>query len=334
MKNFVKILLVTVFFCILPVANLFALSKEATEAIEAMRARLRLSESKQEQPITISSSDNNEYVPGRELSAVLARIRRERFEAEKRQKQVHANLATEKNEEAPVVVKPQTEITEENIIVADDQQASEIITSKEEEQEPISVPAVSSADTTEVPETIEETPAITSTEPEVTNKPSQDEIIIIEAMEADDSEAWAVPINNRNNDSAEKTVTPQKAENKNEYVTGQLLERSIRRIRHSQRRSTPASSELDSALEDYERRLAKKQARNSKEIIANANDEIEELFNNPEKRAAFAESERDSYYSDKNADDSEENRIDDDKFNDYISKYDFKMPENYRIIVE
>lgn len=328
MKNFERILLVTVFFCILPVANLFALSKEATEAIEAMRARLRLSESSQEQTIEISHSNKDEYVPGRELSAILARIRRERFEAEKRSKHGHSNHISPKEKiEVPVEVKPQTEVTEENIIVANDQEDSEIPTS---EKEVVAVPAVTSVEESEVPPTTEteEPPAVVSTEPSTTNKAAQDEIIIIEAMEADDSEAWAVPINNRTGESSERTVTPQKAENKNEYVTGQLLERSIRRIRHSQRRSTPASSELDSALEDYERRLAQKQARNSKEIIANANDEIEELFSN--QHTVSAESESNRY----NSNDSEENRIDDDKFNDYISKYDFKMPENYRIIVE
>ncbi len=326
MKNFEKILLVTVFFCILPVANLFALSKEATEAIEAMRARLRLLESNQNQTTENISASNNsdEYVPGRELSEVLARIRRERFEAEKRFKHAHIQQTPiEEKTEAPVEVKPITEITEENIIVANDQEPydNQPVTETaptEEKQEVIAVPAVTS-----------EEEYTDSAKPETTaNKSSQDEIIIIEAMEADDSEAWTVPINNKTKEPAQKeTVVPAKeAKKSNEYVTGQLLERSIRRIRHSQRRNTPASSELDSALEDYERRLAQKKARNSSEVIKSANEEIEELFNNSEKYD-------DSYISHQD-EDSDNNQIDDEKFNDYISKYDFKMPENYRIIVD
>ena len=329
MKNFEKILLVTVFFCILPVANLFALSKEATEAIEAMRARLRLLESKQQQTTDYISSNNNEdeYVPGRELSAVLARIRRERFEAEKRSKQAHIKQTPiEEKTKASVEVKPHTEVTEENIIVANDQDTSDNqpineSTPSEEKQEVIAVPAVTSEEPA-----VEE--YIAPAKPETTKQTPQDEIIIIEAMEADDSEAWAVPINNKNKEPGHKenVVTENKAEKNNEYVTGQLLERSIKRIRHSQRRNTPASSELDSALEDYERRLARKQAKNSSEVIKSANEEIEELFNNSEKYDETSVSHQ--------AEDSDNNQIDDDKFNDYISKYDFKMPENYRIIVE
>ncbi len=331
MKNFEKILLITVFFCILPVANLFALSQEATEAIEAMRARLRLLESNNEQPSEIVSSNaaSDEYIPGRELSAVLARIRRERFESEKRFKQNHIKPAnTNENEVTIVEAKPVTEVTEENIIVANDQNSSEPEVSNEEKQV-VAVPAVTS-------NTSEEKPTQTSTESEAANTASQDEIIIIEAMEADDSEAWSVPIKNKTGESnKEETVVPaQKANKSNEYVTGQLLERSIRRIRHSQRRNTPASSELDSALEEYEKRLANKKARNSQEIIANANDEIEELFKNSEKSSSYAESEQNSYNEDNETSDNEENTIDDEKFNDYISKYDFKMPENFRIIVE
>jgi hypothetical protein len=331
MKNFEKILLITVFFCILPVANLFALSQEATEAIEAMRARLRLLESNNEQPSEIVSSNaaSDEYIPGRELSAVLARIRRERFESEKRFKQNHIKPANiNENEVTIVEAKPVTEVTEENIIVANDQNSSEPEVSNEEKQV-VAVPAVTS-------NTSEEKPTQTSTESEAANTASQDEIIIIEAMEAEDSEAWSVPIKNKTNESnQEETVVPaQKAEKSNEYVTGQLLERSIRRIRHSQRRNTPASSELDAALEDYEKRIADKRARNSQEVIANANEEIEELFNNSEKSSSIAEIEQNRHDEDIESSDNEENRIDDDKFNDYISKYDFKMPENYRIIVE
>ena len=120
-------------------------------------------------------------------------------------------------------------------------------------------------------------------------------------------------------------VQKKSTTDKNEYVIGQLLNKSIKRIRHSQRRNTPASSELDSALEEYEKRLENKKARNSQEVISNANEEIEELFNNTDKYSDIEE---------KSSSDLEENKIDDDKFNDYISKYDFKMPENYRIIVE
>ena len=96
MKNFVKILLVTVFFSLLPVANLFALSKEATEAIEAMRARLKQSE-RQEQKVntTFNNSVNSddEYIPGKELSAALARYRRNVYSAKTRNHQTNIIVA-------------------------------------------------------------------------------------------------------------------------------------------------------------------------------------------------------------------------------------------------
>ena len=191
MKNFLKILLITVFFCILPVANLYALSKEATEAIEAMRARLHLLELNKEEPVSIASS-NDEYIPGRELSAVLARIKRERFESEKRFRHNHIKQTQQnKSNEIAVTVKPEVAITEENIIVADDQSTTESATTKKETQ----VNAVS----TKTNETKPKEKLQVSVAPETTEKSSQDDIIIIEAMEADDSEAWSVPINSKNN---------------------------------------------------------------------------------------------------------------------------------------
>lgn len=145
-----------------------------------------------------------------------------------------------------------------------------------------------------------------------------------------------------------KTVEAKKAEevffeadgsqnvDKNEkiYIPGQLLGISIMRIRRSQRRETPASEELDKAIAAYEVRLAQKAARSSKDVVDKANEEIEEIFNNPEKRAKTAKAKRHAMEAQKATTSQNSNEIDDQKFNDYISRYDFKMPENYRILVD
>ena len=325
MKKYEKILLATVFLSLLPVTSLFALSKEVTEVIEAMRIRLRLAETLQQPAAQVAptkKASDDEYVPGRELSAALAKVRRERYEAENRvrrtsHKVVVAEAAKEKDNTPIVAVddpkEEQPTNTQEIIIDAVPAQTEEKV---EAEKEVV----VEEAPQTSQPKEVEE----------VKEDNSSDELIIIEAMEADDSEAWAIPIyeNNQNNSQSDNIANKSKKADTKEYVPGQLLQQSVKRIRHSRRRNTPASAELDTAIEDYEKRLANKRARNSKEVIENANDEIEELFNNSEKRSSLAERERSKATSD------EDDQIDDDQFNDYISKYNFKMPENYRIIVE
>ena len=327
MKKYEKILLATVFLSLLPVTSLFALSKEATEVIEAMRIRLRLAETLQ-QPTTevapAKKATDDEYVPGRELSAALAKVRRERYEAESRPRRTSHKVvveeATTEKDITPIVAiddpkEEQPTYTQEIIVDAVPTQNEEAIETVEAEKEVVEVAPQPSQ-----PQEVEE----------VKEENSSDELIIIEAMEADDSEAWAIPIyeNNQNNTQTENIANTSKKADSKEYVPGQLLQQSVKRIRHSRRRNTPASAELDNAIEDYEKRLANKKARNSKETIANANDEIEELFNNSEKRSSLAERERSKDTSD------DDNQIDDDQFNNYISKYNFKMPENYRIIFE
>lgn len=324
MKKYEKILLATVFLSLLPVTSLFALSKEATEVIEAMRIRLRLAETLQQPAAQVAPTkkvSDDEYVPGRELSAALAKVRRERYNAENRVRRTSHKVvaeATKEKDNTPIVAvddpkEEQPTNTQEIIIDAVPAQTEEKV---EAEKEVV----IEEAPQTSQPKEVEE----------VKEDNSSDELIIIEAMEADDSEAWAIPIyeNNQNNSQSDNIANKSKKADTKEYVPGQLLQQSVKRIRHSRRRNTPASAELDTAIEDYEKRLANKRARNSKEVIENANDEIEELFNNSEKRSSLAERERSKATSD------EDDQIDDDQFNDYISKYNFKMPENYRIIVE
>ncbi|MBQ3644064.1 MAG: hypothetical protein II961_05660 [Candidatus Riflebacteria bacterium] len=321
MKKYEKILLATVFLSLLPVTSLFALSKEATEIIEAMRIRLRLAETLQQPAAQVAPTkkvSDDEYVPGRELSAALAKVRRERYDAENRVRRtshkVAVEEATREKGNTPIVAiddpKEEQSTNTQGIIID-------------------AVPAQTEEKVVAEKEVVEDVPQ-TSQPQEVKEDNSSDELIIIEAMEADDSEAWAIPIyeNNQNNSQSDNIANKSKKADTKEYVPGQLLQQSVKRIRHSRRRNTPASAELDTAIEDYEKRLANKRARNSKEVIENANDEIEELFNNSEKRSSLAERERSKATSD------EDDQIDDDQFNDYISKYNFKMPENYRIIVE
>ncbi len=322
MNKLIKILLVTVFFSLLPVADLFALSKEATEVIEAMRMRLQQQETNVRQEPAKVVTDSNEYVPGKELAEVLARIRRNRYTH-------NSNINANSTESyiSNISLKP---------IVAKEEKTSE----EAEPQKPVSENIITAVDEEEAT-TTDQKEALQIVEP-VKTEPAQeitnpDELIIIEAMEADDSEAYSIPIDNTNNS---KTVEPAPVSKKKNdgYVPGQLLEQSVKRIRHSRRRNTPASYEIDSAIENYEKRLAEKNDKNSQEVIEKASEEIEELFNNPEKRAQIAEEGRDRYNSQKMnqtiSDDTDDDQIDDEKFNDYISKYDFKMPENYRIIVE
>ncbi len=321
MNKLVKILFITVFFSLLPVANLFALSTEAKEAIEAIRARLNKNNVnvQVQNEFTYSSDDNEEdYIPGKELYAALARIRRERYAAQNRNSKEESvavaatvSEADSSTTETTVVNEPETTSQEENTKITDyplsesNKQSEEVIQSEE----------ITEPDTKEAPS-------------------SNDELIIIEALEANDSEAWSIPIDTPSETNTSTTATTKP--NNNEYIPGALLKQSVQRIRHSRKSNNPASDELDYAIEEYEKRLANRSSNNSEEVMTKANEEIEELFNNPEKRSRIAEEGRKNYYS-QNPETSvstDEQSIDDDRFNDYISKYKFKMPENYRIIVE
>ena len=327
MNKLIKILLVTVLFSLLPVANLFALSKEATEVIEAMRMRLNQqgAQINQETPKQTTSAD--EYVPGKELAEVLARIRRNRYAR-------HSSNVANSTEShiTNISIKPIKDSKEE------EEEEEKVEVSKPEEQisqntsneQPTLIEATTVPETTPlVAEDQDETEA-SNTEKQSSHNP--DELVIIEAMEADDSEAYSIPIDNSKADIVDNAPTAKKKSD--EYVPGQLLEQSVKRIRHSRRRNTPASYEIDSAIENYEKRLAEKNNSDSQQVMSKASEEIEELFNNPEKRAQIAEEGRERYNSQKMNSEVDNDKIDDEKFNDYISKYDFKMPENYRIVVE
>lgn len=318
MKNFVKILLVTVFFSLLPIANVFALSKEATEVIEAMRARLKQSEGQEQKVNTTfnnSVNSDDEYIPGKELSAALARYRRNVYSAKTRNHQTNIIVAEDSSSSS----------TSENI------QTVPVTPVEEKPSEKVEVEEKETYSTPQTPEIYE--PEETDNQADNNDSTAkEDELIIIEAREADDSEAMNIPIESF--ETAPQTAPVSKK--KDEYVPGQLLQQSVQRIRHSRNSNKPASAELDDAIDEYERKLASKNGSNSQEVISKASEEIEELFNNPEKRARIAEESRDRYNQrSSNYDDSSDtSAIDDEKFNDYISKYDFKMPENYRIIVE
>lgn len=314
MKNFVKILLVTVFFSLLPVANVFALSKEATEVIEAMRARLKQSEGQEQKVNTTfnnSVNSDDEYIPGKELSAALARYRRNVYSAKAR------------NHQTNIIVAEDSSSTSESI------QTVPVTPVEEKPSEKVEVEEKETYSTPQTPEVYEPVETDNQT---TDSTDTEDGLIIIEAREADDSEAMNIPIESY--EAAPQTAPVSKK--KDEYVPGQLLQQSVQRIRHSRNSNKPASAELDDAIDEYERKLASKNGSNSQEVISKASEEIEELFNNPEKRARIAEESRDRYNQrSSNYDDSSDtSAIDDEKFNDYISKYDFKMPENYRIIVE
>ena len=354
MNKIVKILLVTVFFSILPVANLFALSKEATEAIEAMRARLRQNSNQHVEAITVVSNGNDdEYIPGKELSAALARIRRDRYAAEVKHPIVEPNnnldtiIVASDNDSEDSDDEESTETIES--VETTDQSNNQNIEEQEKEESTFNKGSFLSKlpekyrkffknqNTTpqnyvEVKEEIQEEE---KTEEEKTEESSDDtdKLVIIEAREAEDTEAWSIPIVEGTNDS--EVSSNVATDGQKGYVPGRLLEQSVHRIKHSRKSNNPASDELDTAIEEYEKRLSNKNSNNSEEVMSKANEEIEELFNNPEKRERIAEEARrkNYYHSNSNAY-NEDNSIDDEKFNDYISKYKFKMPDNYRIIVE
>lgn len=127
------------------------------------------------------------------------------------------------------------------------------------------------------------------------------------------------------------TQTPQenKAEPTEKYVAGQLLKKSLEDYRQSAKARD---------LIRIKNKPEKIQSENSHELIKKANQEIEELFNNSEKRAQVAErarKEKSIYKSKEKANrNPNDNPVDDRKFNNYIKQYNFKMPKNYRIVIE
>lgn len=341
MKRFEKILVVTVFLCIFPVANLFALSQEAQSAIEAIRAKLLAKENQQ------TVTDETEYVPGKELAAAL-----ERFRAK-----VHTG-----NVVAPVAAKAaDAEAVEAN----SDSKAETVIETN--------------ADTQVIDQTENEAVAETTNEfPEEETSTIINEVVKedIKKQNREALEAMRARLRERTK-AAEATEKPVVAEEKQEeaiveetkpvdeepemsqehYVPGQLLERSVEKFRQKQNRET-TEEKVNQAVEENEKQQIEnpeppKEAQDSHKVIEKANQEIEELFNNPEKRAEIAEKGRKQVEArkavqkkqekkvekhktkakdDEDSDDSKQ--IDDERFNDYISRYNFKMPENYRIIVE
>ncbi len=352
MKKLEKILLVTVFLCTLPVANLFALSQEAHNAIEAMRAKLLADEKAQE------VAAEPEYVPGKELAAAL-----ERFRAK-----VHTS-----NPVAP--------ITENEAEAESEANVGDVIVPETE------VVIEASADVQVIDQTDEE--ALT----DVANNLAEEMIYSYdnEAVKAEMRrqnkeaiEAMRARVMERNEEaSPEESVTATEVEEKPEaviveetepavaeteeaskdYVPGLLLQESVAKFREQIRnRETVAEETTEQVVETEEKVvpalpsqevLAEKAGDDSYQTMEKANQEIEEIFNNPEKRAEVAEKGRKQVEARKAVqkkqgkkaekpkdkpkveDDSNDSKqIDDERFNDYISRYNFKMPENYRIIVE
>lgn len=125
------------------------------------------------------------------------------------------------------------------------------------------------------------------------------------------------------------------AEQNDGYRPGLLLNESLEKIKKTS--DKPKTEDKKESVD-----LNKKIKKNSQEIIEKANKEIEEIFNDSVKRAEIADRARKQRKKvisipdvvEKSENKAEEQQIDDEKFNDYISKYIFKMPENYRIIIE
>ncbi len=300
MKFLEKLLSVTVLFCLLPLTASYALSEEAQQAIEAIRTKLNRSNFSFSFSNANANTDDT-YVAGRELSKALSKVKQNRIKSEiKNQKRI-VSTADSKNEnnETNNQTNEVININNESVI----QQDSSSIDSQKDTNKPI------------------------ETDNKTFNNTKESENQLLEKLSSMSDD----------NDS--------EIGRKEEYHAGSLLERSIMRIRKSRRSTSPASDELDEAIEQYEKRLEEKNYKNSlqnsKEVMQKANEEIEELFSNPDKRAHIAEQERNRRNIQKNnynpnVNDSTSNNevINDETFNDYLSHYNFKMPENYRIIIE
>ena len=351
MKKFEKILLVTVFLCTLPVANLFALSQEAHNAIEAMRAKLLADEKAQEAAV------EPEYVPGKELAAALERFRAKIYasnpiapvtenEAETESEASADDVATA---EAEVVSKADADVqvidqTEDEALTDDENnQAEEMIYSYDNE-------AVKAEMRKQNKEAIE---AMRARVMERNKEASPEEPV---ATEAEERPEVAIV------EEAEPAVAEAEEASK-DYVPGQLLQESVAKFREQNRnREAVVEENTESVVETEEKVvpalpsqevLAEKSGDDSYQTMEKANQEIEEIFNNPEKRAEVAEKGRKQVEARKvvqkkqvkkaekpkdkpkvEDDSNDSKQIDDERFNDYISRYNFKMPENYRIIVE
>ncbi len=339
MRKLSLILLNTILFCIVPVTNLFALSKEAETAIEKIRAELEAREKAEQQETP------EVYIPGRELSAALVRYKlavysknlevkvKNQSEIKSEEKSARPSGIDVSDFDHPMVGEP-VEYNNGSIVMAEDGNFGE------KPAEVIDATAISANEANNI--------AVTNSE-----ENSQIAHGTMDIYAADDSIE--------------------------SYIPGQLLQNSIMKIRRSQGREESAGEEVDKAIEEYEAKLVEaKKAMDSKEAIEKADEEIAELYNTENKpealvadtnkkrddEEAIAEMKKKGSKRPKNkaakksrvkedeiivAVDDEESlealkknteekkdskEIDDEKFNEYISRYDFKMPENYRIIME
>lgn len=316
-----KILFTTVFFCLMPVVSLFALSKEAKEIIEAYRERvIKAGESNQ---IIFSNTSSDGYIPGRELALALARVKRARYN---RKIQSDFSFYSVKDDSFITSVKNTEKVEEKSNFTASEIKSetdTPIITELEQEKEII-------------------------TENEVISNEEVDSIEEIDSVE--DVDSVEEDISDNEQYAEENIISLPKTDSK--YHPGELLEKSLNKVRNINNKKsyhepvkekakaeakTEAKAKAKTKVETKARaRVPLYDASNSNEIIAQANEEIEEIFKNPRYREEIAEQERQRVAPQKAISDSDTNSddIDDDKFNDYIKKYNFKMPENYRIIVD
>lgn len=299
------VLLNAILFSLLPATNLFALSDEANAVIEAMRAHLR--EAKAAEKVK-EEKTANVYVPGKELSEALVRYKTK----------VYSNL------------KPKMEVAGEKPVILEE--TDNTVTAEEVEENTHQVND-SEVSYIEPVEAYEQYPITASDFPEITDV----EVAIAHGTaEISDTPSEQTITDTENN-------TPELTEESHEYIPGRLLMASILKIRHAQRRDTPASEELDEAIEEYEARLANsRKETNSATVMQKADEEISALYIPQNAPSELVIENNKEENDDENIIEPEllkettnqSKQIDDEKFNDYISKYDFEMPENYRIIVE
>lgn len=352
MKKIEKILLVTVFLCILPVANLFALSQEAHQAIEAMRARILAEEKAQEAAV------EETYVPGKELAAALERFR-EKFYSDSSSAPIEPQKA-ENEAEANDVTVPETEVVIEanadiQVIDQTDNEALNDIANNLADE------VIYSFDNEAVKAELrkQNQEAIEAMRTRVKEREQEQKASTEEAPVASEEKAETATFEEAKPIEEEVTVAPT-----DDYVPGQLLADSVAKYREQHpKKEAVAEEEIEQAVvpeeepvkvvQPQEAEEQKPEANDSYQTMEKANQEIEEIFNNPEKRAQVAEKGRKQVEARKavqkkrekkaekpknkpkaKEESDESKQIDDERFNDYISRYNFKMPENYRIIVE
>lgn len=301
-----KILFLTVFFCLTPVVSLFALSKEATEVIEAFRERAM----KDANTLVFSSRNPDEYIPGRELAMALSRVKRSRYSRKK-------HLGGFSIQDDIIASKPLISLTKTNRVNDKEANSSEDLLPNDDEKNEIK------SSTQSIPEVQEEV------------EEEEEESNVIEEETSENEEELV----------SDETSNDNIPEEKKHYQPGKLLEESLNKVREINNKKSYREPSSSTNLKDFHQD-------NSQELMQKANREIDEIFNNPKWREEIAEQERQKRSihalaasdkeinndidtnTDSNNSDSDNNKIDDQRFNDYIKKYNFKMPENYRIIVE